>query len=161
MATVFRLPGGGQAATDDDPIWVGTDAACAVRLPEDGRVQPRHARVRRTAGRWLVESLGDWPVQVGSGPPSRLGWLKPGDVIRLSASGPDLVFQPAAAAVPQTPPAASESGLDDDLTLDGGSPPPRGGPPPLPGASSPPRKGPPPLPDSAGPPRKGPPPLPS
>lgn len=157
MATVFRLPGGDLAATDDEPIWVGTDAACTVRLPEDGRVQPRHARVRRTAGRWLVESLGDWPVQVGSGPPSRLGWLTPGDVIRLSASGPDLVFQPATAPLPPTPPPASA----DELTLDGGSPPPRKGPPPLPGSSSPARRGPPPLPGSSGPPRRGPPPLPS
>ena len=41
---------------------VGRDArsGCPVSPLRD-----EHARLRKIAGRWLVESLGDWPIQAG------------------------------------------------------------------------------------------------
>ena len=150
MSITIRLPDGKNVATEVEPIWVGSDTTCTVCLSADGRVQSRHAKLRRTAGRWLVESLGEWPLQVGSGSPSRLSWLKPGDVIRLSPSGPDLVFQPTTSPEAKASSSEPELYLDDEPFREGSQPSipsqVRQGPPPLPGSTSPPRKGPPPLP---------------
>lgn len=184
MGITFGLPSGERTTVEADTVLIGTDPACEVRLPSDGRVQPRHARIRKTAGRWLVESVGDWLLQVGSGSPGRLSWLRPGDMIRLTESGPNLTFEPPASVTPASvsPPVASvpspvepdELALvldpEPELSISPASTPskptkpslpplPKSGPPPLPTKKSPPplpgKKGPPPLPG-----KKGPPPLP-
>ena len=170
MGITFGLPSGERTSVEADALLIGTDAACQVRLPSDGKVQPRHARVRKTAGRWLVESLGDWLLQVGGGSPGRLGWLRPGDVIRLSEAGPDLTFEPTASVTPASrPPAVAsdepavvlEPDPDSSVALTATTPEAvKRGPPPLPAKKQPPplpaKKGPPPLPGK----KKGPPPLP-
>lgn len=158
MGVTFGLPSGACARVDADPVLIGTDEDCQVRLPADGRVRPRHARVRRTAGRWLVESAGDWPVQVGDGPPGRLGWLRPGDVIRLSEAGPDLTFEPSALHRPSPPAPAAPAAASTVPESEGPVPVApvstgvgsigRRGPPPLLGRG----QGPPPLPAKAAPP---------
>lgn len=105
MAITIRLPSGECAYVDADTALIGTDATCQVRLPSDGRVQPQHARVRRTAGRWLIESTGEWHLRVGNGPEGRLSWLQPGDVIRLAEAGPNLTFETAMPTAPPQRPA--------------------------------------------------------
>ena len=50
-------------------------------------LQPIHAEVIKVAGRWMVESTGDWLLQVGDGVPGRKLWLHPGDVLHLTESG--------------------------------------------------------------------------
>ena len=158
MGITFGLPSGERTRVEADAVLIGTDAACQVRLPSDGNVQPRHARVRKTAGRWLVESLGDWLLQVGGGSPGRLGWLRPGDVIRLSEAGPNLTFEPTASVTPASGPSL---GGPDELAI-GLEPEPDSSVPPVATVPTPTRPGPPPLP-KPGPPlpvKKGPPPLP-
>src|SRR5689334_18330518 len=95
MPIVIQLPSGERREIRHDPITIGRGPNCHVSLPGEGRLKDEHARLRRIAGRWLVESLGDWPIQAGNGTPSRLSWLNVGDVIRLAQGGPELIFEPA------------------------------------------------------------------
>jgi pSer/pThr/pTyr-binding forkhead associated (FHA) protein len=94
VAVTFQLLSGNRVTIDADRISVGGDKHCQLCLSDD-RVQPQHARIHKIAGRWIVESQGDWLVQVNEGQPGRKSWLKPGDVIRLSQLGPEIVFEPA------------------------------------------------------------------
>lgn len=103
MGIVVKLPSGERISLEADTTMVGTDATCQVRLPADRRVQPKHAKIRRTAGRWLIESAGEWPLWVGNNPPGRMGWLQPGIAVRLAETGPELIFEAnQLTQVPQT-----------------------------------------------------------
>ena len=42
----------------------------------------------------MVESAGDWLLQVGNGVPGRKLWLQLGDVLHLTESGVRLTFEP-------------------------------------------------------------------
>ena len=44
---------------------------------------------------WLIEAEADGALQVGDAAPARVNWLHSGDEIRLTPSGPTLVFNPA------------------------------------------------------------------
>lgn len=77
-----------------ESFCIGRDADCEVRLADDPRIKPRHAVVRRTAGRWMVEGTDGDMIQVGTEPPARMRWIKPGDIIRLTPAGPEVTFEP-------------------------------------------------------------------
>jgi hypothetical protein len=94
MAVTIRISGEREIVVEGDTISVGRDPACSVALPGDERIEPLHAVIRRVAGRWVVEARGNGLIQVGDGRPTQMGWLGPGDLIRLTASGPDLIFDP-------------------------------------------------------------------
>jgi hypothetical protein len=92
MTITVKLPGDQQVVLDKDHILVGRDPDCDVRLPDNQGVKSRHATINKVAGRWLIQSEGDWLLQVGSGVPGRKCWLKTNDVIHLTEAGPDIVF---------------------------------------------------------------------
>lgn len=93
MAISFQDSSGTTVRFDGDIVSIGRDSSCDFSMPHEQRLQPRHAILRKMAGRWLVETAGEWNVQVGSGPAGRKCWVKPNDVIHLTEAGPDLVFQ--------------------------------------------------------------------
>ena len=95
MTITIRLPSGERREIDQDSVLIGRGARCAICVPEAGHLQEEHARLRKIADRWMVESRGDWLIRVGNDAPARFGWLKTGDTIRLSKGGPELVFEPA------------------------------------------------------------------
>lgn len=111
MAITIALPSGDCVRIDDSTIIIGQDKACDVSLPGETALHPQHAKISRIAGRWLIESLGDWFVQTADTPPGRKQWLKPGDSIRLTESGPTIVFEPTNATHRTTAPSESETGI--------------------------------------------------
>ncbi len=80
---------------ETDAIGIGRDPDNQVALPNDARLAPLHAVLRHVNGRWIVESRDGGPIRVGNGRPTQFAWLNPGDVIHLTESGPQLVFEPA------------------------------------------------------------------
>ncbi len=99
-----------------DEALIGRDTACAIALPDDSRLAARHAALRMVGGRWLIEARADSMLQVGSNPPSRLGWLNDGDVIRLTTNGPELIFNPPnQPAVGVARPESSKGVASDDV----------------------------------------------
>lgn len=173
MSFTVKTPTGRRVRVEADTAFIGKDASCQIALPDEPDLQPIHARIRKVANRWMIESQGDWQLQVGGGSLGRMSWLMPGDVIRLTARGTELVFEPGVSV-------ESVNGRDDATSPAPAAPvvsapkaaPPtsekkgHGGPPPLPSSKKP--SGPPPLPSfqkSSGPPplpkgKSGPPPLP-
>jgi hypothetical protein len=103
MAIALAVSGRPQLLIDSETITIGSDPANSVVLTGDDRIKPRHAVIRRVAGRWLVEAREGESFQVGSLEPARLHWLSPGDVIRLVPNGPEITFQPP----DEKPPAAA------------------------------------------------------
>lgn len=93
MTISIKTPTGSQITVDGDHALIGKDRSCQVALPNEIGLQPIHAKIRKVANRWLIESQGDWNIQVGTGLPARMSWLKAGDVIRLTEEGPEIVFQ--------------------------------------------------------------------
>ncbi len=79
---------------ETDAIGIGRDPDNQVALPNDARLAPLHAVIRHVNGRWIVESREGGPIRVGNGRPTQFAWLNPGDVIHLTESGPQLVFEP-------------------------------------------------------------------
>ena len=92
MTITVKLPGDQQVVLDKDHIVVGRGPDCDVRLPDEQGVQSRHAIINKLAGKWLIQSEGDWLLQVGGGVPGRKCWLKTNDIIHLTETGPDIVF---------------------------------------------------------------------
>jgi antitoxin component YwqK of YwqJK toxin-antitoxin module len=94
MSVAVKLPSGEVVTLDKTNILIGQDADCDICLSENSSIKPHHARIRKMANRWLVESQGDWSIQAGDTDPGTTAWIQPGDLIRLTPDGPDLVFQP-------------------------------------------------------------------
>lgn len=78
---------------DVDAIGIGRDPENQVALPNDSRLAPMHAILRNVNGRWIIESHEGGPIRIGNGRPSRFAWLNPGDVIHLTETGPELIFE--------------------------------------------------------------------
>lgn len=91
---------------DAETISVGRGPENAVSLPHDERLAPVHAILKRVAGRWIVEAQGAGLVRVGNGRPTQFAWINPGDVIHLTESGPQLVFEPGVVALSSAGPAS-------------------------------------------------------
>ena len=78
---------------ETDVIGIGRNPDNQIALPNDARLAPLHAIIRYVNGRWIVESRDGGPIRVGNGRPTQFAWLNPGDVIHLTESGPQLVFE--------------------------------------------------------------------
>ena len=96
MAITLQLPNGTETTLDADDITIGAEPDCDVTLAEDERIQPRHARIFLDADQRVIESLSGGLIQVGDGSPASDHVLRPGDVIRLGPTGPEIIFQPLA-----------------------------------------------------------------
>jgi hypothetical protein len=108
MAIALAISGKPVLEVDAETITIGSDPAGTIALTDDDRVKPRHAVIRRVAGRWLVEASEGDSIQVGDSEPARVHWLNAGDVIHLIENGPEITFQPprqegAASVVPLIP----------------------------------------------------------
>jgi molecular chaperone DnaK len=93
MSITITTPNGDKVRLDSDSALIGRDRTCQIALPEEPSLQPIHAKIRKVANRWMVEAQGEWQIQVGTGMPGRMSWLQPGDMIRLTESGPALIFE--------------------------------------------------------------------
>jgi hypothetical protein len=94
MAITIELPSGQRVSVSKDIAVVGSDVLCDVRL---AGLEPRHARIRKLASRWLIESLGAWTIQVRNGDTSRMAWLRSEDLITLTPGGVRIIFEPKTA----------------------------------------------------------------
>jgi hypothetical protein len=94
MAITVGLANGQVITVEREAATIGRGPGVDVTIASPD-IQPLHARIMRVAGRWLVESAGDWLLQVGDSVPGRKQWLQPEQVICLSASGVTLVFEPS------------------------------------------------------------------
>src|SRR5579871_4780058 len=95
MSIRLRIEGSSAVNLDDETITLGSDATCTVPFAPVSGLHPKHAVIRKLAGRWIVEVRGAEFIRVGDGEPTRLHWLSPGDVIRLADACPLITFEPA------------------------------------------------------------------
>ncbi len=94
MAIMLAISGRPPFAVDAETITIGAEPGSTIAFPDDERIKPRHAQIRRVAGRWMVEAREGETIQVGSAAPARVHWLNPGDVIHLVEDGPKITFEP-------------------------------------------------------------------
>ncbi|HEY4262261.1 MAG TPA: hypothetical protein VGM98_18985 [Schlesneria sp.] len=92
----IRLEIDGQAVIEfeEENIVLGSDPACTVPFPPSSELAPKHAVIRKIAGRWIVEVRGGDSIRVGDAEPTRMHWLSPGDIIRMTDGGPTVQFEP-------------------------------------------------------------------
>ena len=93
MAFTLQSLNDQQITVDADVAVIGTDPTCDI-VASDNRLQPRHAVIKKVAGKWMVQSEGEWLLRVGNGVPGRKCWLNPGDTIWLAEGGPTIIFSP-------------------------------------------------------------------
>src|SRR5579872_3809126 len=93
MPITVSVVGGLSFSIDAESATIGSDPSCTIRL-DDPRVRPHHALLRYLGGRWMIESQGGDELRIGAEPPAKIKWLRPGDTVELTASGPQLVFEP-------------------------------------------------------------------
>jgi hypothetical protein len=106
MAITVELGIGQIITVQHDSATIGQDPASDIRIVNSPKIRPIHAKIVKVANRWMIESAGDWLLQVGDGVPGRKLWLNPGDLVHLSESGPYMVFEPKpAVAKPVVKPA--------------------------------------------------------
>jgi|LSQX01.2.fsa_nt_gb hypothetical protein len=130
MAIILQLSVGAAKKFGKDLVSIGREASCDLSMPQDERLQARHAVIHKVAGRWLIESAGDWSIRVGTGLAGRKCWLKPGDVIHLTETGPDVTFDVVASdGVSRSSEMAAQGRIDAAPTPNVEAAPP---PPPLP-----------------------------
>jgi hypothetical protein len=98
MAITVELGIGQIITVQHDSATIGQDPASDIRIVNSPKIQPVHAKIVKVANKWMIESAGDWLLQVGDGVPGRKLWLNPGDMVHLSESGPYMVFEPKPAA---------------------------------------------------------------
>lgn len=91
----IKLAVAGHPAIDisDETITLGSDPSCTVSVAESSGAMPKHAVIRKIAGRWLIEVRDGETIFVGNSEPKRLFWLNSGDVIHLTEEGPAITFK--------------------------------------------------------------------
>lgn len=94
MSITFTLPSGEQRTSSADTITIGSDAACQISL-SDPRLRRKHAVIRKVAGKWLIEAIGDGKIKVNDGVSSQKCWLSQECHIHLTDEGPTIVFCPS------------------------------------------------------------------
>jgi hypothetical protein len=94
MAIAIAITGKPPIVVDAETITIGSDPGSTVVLADDARIKPRHAVIRKVEGLWRVEARDADSIQVGRSAPGRVHSLNPGDIIRLTAKGPEITFQP-------------------------------------------------------------------
>lgn len=108
MSLTCRLPNGQRVSVEGTAVTIGRHSEADI-LVLSMDVQPIHARIVKVAGRWIVESAGDWLLQVGDGVPGRKLWLRSDDVLYLTDSGISLTFESEAPSKSESP--VGSSGL--------------------------------------------------
>lgn len=103
MGVTLLIPDNLRAAFESETIALGSSPGADVRIDNNPQVLPHHAVIRKLMGRWIVEVKEAEAIQVGDARPARMHWLKPGDVIRLTEGGPEIVFEPAETAQTAAP----------------------------------------------------------
>jgi hypothetical protein len=101
MAITIELSSGRRITVEEGSATIGRGPEADV-VVESVDLQPIHAKISKVAGRWMVESTGDWLLQVGDGVLGRKHWLEPNQVIRLTESGVSVVFEPTAGTTPES-----------------------------------------------------------
>jgi len=99
MSVSIQVSSGEKITADKEVILIGRDDTCDICL-SDPAIQPRHARIEKISGRWLVKSEGDWELQVNDDPKGSMGWLNDGDTVILTDDGTHLIFEPRESAQP-------------------------------------------------------------
>jgi pSer/pThr/pTyr-binding forkhead associated (FHA) protein len=94
MAITVELGFGQIITVERDSATIGADPGADIRIPDSPKIQPIHARIVKVANKWMIQSAGDWLLQVGEAPPGRKLWLNSGDLVHLSDTGPYMVFDP-------------------------------------------------------------------
>jgi len=94
MAITVELGIGQIITVQRDTATIELDPGADIRIPDSPKIQPIHARIVKVANKWMIQSAGDWLLQVGDGVPGRKLWLNSGDLVHLSESGPYMVFDP-------------------------------------------------------------------
>jgi hypothetical protein len=108
MPITVELAFGHIITVDHDTATIGSDPGSDIPISDSPSIQFHHARIAKVANKWMIESAGDWMLQVGDGVPGRKLWMKPGDVVHLAESGPYMVFAPTSIA-PKAPVRPTES----------------------------------------------------
>ena len=120
MSVNIQLSSGERLEFGHGPLVIGRDPRCQICIDDKRGIHRQHARLREVDGRWLVETAGEWAIQVGQNRPTRSEWLNPGDVIKLSKNGHWLIFQPDAETAPHT---SSYSPTVESIAVDTIAPP--------------------------------------
>jgi hypothetical protein len=100
MAIKLAIAGRPPIELFEDTIVLGSDPGCTVTFEDMPNVKPEHAVIRMIAGRWLVEAREADAILIGDNEPKKVHWLNPGDLIRMSESGPTVIFQPLSGESP-------------------------------------------------------------
>ena len=111
MAITIELNDGQRITIEKNMATIGRGpgADIVVKSPE---LQPIHATISQVSEKWMVESAGDWLIQVSDGIPGRKQWLQPDQVLRLTESGVRVVFEPVVRTQPN-----SRSSREDMVTI--------------------------------------------
>lgn len=110
MSVRLLLESGAVLERGESSITIGSSAECQIVLPNDERISPVHATLRKIGNRWLIESSGAPQICVDDSSPLQRHWLlKAGQVIHLTPDGPTLVFQPPDSLM------AAERGIEQPL----------------------------------------------
>jgi hypothetical protein len=112
MAITVELAFGQIITVDRDTATIGSAPGSDILIFDSPKIQSIHAKIIKVANKWMIESAGDWLLQVADGVPGRKLWLNPGDVVHLAESGPYIVFAPK----PITPKSAVRS-TEPDKTI--------------------------------------------
>ncbi len=93
MSITIELPSGEQLSYESTSLIVGSDVVCDIFIEHED-VHEQHCRIRKMAGRWIVESMGDWEIRAGLHDPGLKAWIQPTDELYLTPVGPVLIFEP-------------------------------------------------------------------
>ena len=99
MPITVELGNGQRITIEKNSATVGRGPGADI-LVKSTELQPIHAKISKVAGKWMVESEGDWLLQVGDGVPGRKQWLEPNQVVRLTETGVRIIFEPTARTKP-------------------------------------------------------------
>ena len=108
MTITFELPDGRRIQVQRDSATLGRGPGADI-VVASADVQPIHATIHKVAGRWMVESAGDWLLQVGTAVPGRKLWLQSGEALHLTQSGAALIFEPKTPPPSVPPPEQADS----------------------------------------------------
>ena len=112
MVVRLQLESGEILERSETNITIGSSTSCQIVIANDRRVAPVHATLRKLGDRWLIESSEPPQVCVDDSAPAQRHWLQSeGQVIRLTLSGPQIIFQPAENGLERTGQKSSSSEL--------------------------------------------------
>ena len=59
MTLTIELSTGRRLEFEGETILIGRDTSCAVSLPDEIALQPRHAKISRVSGQWLIGHVSE------------------------------------------------------------------------------------------------------